>query len=499
MKLNPTMLCDFYKVGHKDQYPENTTKIYSTWTCRGSRIDCINSTVFFGLQGFIKEYLIEYFNENFFDKSLSDVLEENKRAIEGGLGIINPNLSHIKDLWKLRYLPLEICAVPEGTSVPIRVPSFTMTNTIDEFFWLVNGLETLISAETWSPITTATIAGEYYKILNKFAIETTGSIDGVEFQAHDFSMRGMNGLNHASKAGSGHLLFFKGTDCIPAMFYLENYYNGNIDNCGIGGSIPATEHSVQCANMPMDEDETATIKRMITEVYPTGYISMVLDTNDFWKNITEVLPTLKDIIMKRDGKFVVRPDSGDPVDIICGNPNASTTTERKGLIEVLYEIFGGVSNDIGYKVLDEHIGAIYGDSITLDRAREICQKLKDKGFASTNVVLGVGSYSYAYHTRDTFGQAFKSTYAKFKFNGSHGLGYKEKLLSKNPKTDDGTKKSQKGLVAVTKEIHNLVFIDGLYESEKEQLSDLDLLKPVFRNGKLLVDQSIEEIRRRVKQ
>jgi len=575
MKLNPTMLCDFYKVGHKDQYPEDTKIIYSTWTCRNSRIDGINSTIFFGLQGFIKDILITYFRENFFNRDIHEVLEENREAIEGGLGIINPDLSHIERLWVIGYLPLEISALLEGTDVPLRVPSFTIKNTHPEFFWLTNALETLISTETWSAITTSTIAREYRKILNGFAVETTGSIDGVEFQAHDFSMRGMCGYEHAAKAGCGHLLSFNGTDCIPSLFYLKDNYSGVIENCGIGGSIPATEHSVQCANMPEDEDETATIKRMITEVYPTGLLSMVLDTNDFWKNVTEVLPSLKNTIMKRDGKFVVRPDSGDPVDIICGTldeyydlsewideddevdgnifweslreevqddtPHGEIgpdewsckylvngkyyeatvtnlewnrydkqyyfldmydspkiifkeiipTAVEKGLIEVLWDIFGGITNELGYKVLDEHIGAIYGDSITTERARLICQKLKNKGFASTNIVLGVGSYSYAYHTRDTFGMAFKSTYALMKSG--------EKLLSKNPKTDSGVKKSQRGMVAV---VHSdegvLTLVDGLDALGKALIEDKDLLVPVFRDGKLLVDQTLEEIRGRVK-
>ena len=580
-KLNPTMLCDFYKVGHVDQYPKGTIVNYQTWTCRASRIAGINSTVFWGLQGFIKDFLMEYFNENFFKVDLEDILDQNRRAIEGGLGIMNPNLDHIIALHELGYLPLEICALPEGTSVPIRVPSFTVANTVPGFAWLGGCLEDLISNETWPSITVATIVREYRSILDAAAIETTGSTDGVDYQAHDFSLRGLHGIFAGEKEGGAHPLFFRGSDNIPAMFYLEKNYSGVMANGGIIGSIPATEHSVECACMPEDLDERAQTLRLLKEIYPKGLFSRVCDTMDFWNFITVTVPSLKEEIMSRDGKFVIRPDSGDPVDIICGTLNGikdysedaetmdelkdyvqeaimeefiydicldpeefgpescqlrvkwfgkyydmelgnitwnrhdktyyyhdqyddytwdikevDVTPEMKGLIEVLFDQFGGYKNHLGYKVLDEHIGAIYGDSITPERAISICQRLKDKGFASTNVVLGVGSYSYTYYTRDTFGQAFKSTYTMTNIDGV----ITEKMLFKDPKTDDGTKKSQMGMVAVVRseKTGELECVDGLLALEKTWLKGEDLLVPVFKNGYLLVDQTLEEIRERVK-
>ena len=157
---------------------------------------------------------------------------------------------------------------------------------------------------------------------------------------------------------------------------------------------------------------------MITETYPAGIVSIVSDTWDYWKVITEFIPTLKSEILARDGKVVIRPDSGDPVKIICGDPDAKPgSPEFKGSVECLWETFGGTETATGYKLLDGHIGLIYGDSITLERCEAICSQLEAKGFASTNVVFGIGSYTYQYVTRDTFGFAMKATYGEVNGKG----------------------------------------------------------------------------------
>lgn len=493
--LNPMLLCDFYKIGHIYQYPKGTEFIYSTWTPRGSRIKGVEKAVFYGLQGLIKEYLIEYFNDNFFNVHIKDILDEYRETLRECLFIEEPVTDHIEALHEIGYLPIKITSVEEGTLVPMRVPMFTVENTIPEFFWLTNSLETLISTEMWPSITVATIACKLRKIFDEYALKTVGNTDGVEYQAHDFSMRGMSSIGHSSKAGGGHLLFFNGTDTIPAIHYVKKYYNADIKAGNTGCSIPATEHSVQCANMPYDEDETQTFKRLVTEVYPNGLVSIVSDTNDFWSNITNVLPELKDIILKRDGKVVIRPDSGDPVKIICGDEDSKISYIKKGLIEVLWDIFGGSETDKGYKLLDSHIGAIYGDSITIDRAKDICKGLEEKGFASTNVVLGIGSYSYNCVTRDTFCQAFKSTYAVI--NGE------EKFLSKNPMTDDGTKKSQKGLVAVLPPESGKTGCDDIFyihklDKKRKGMIPNDMLKPIFEDGVLLNEVSFEDIKNKVR-
>ncbi|MEP0213660.1 MAG: nicotinate phosphoribosyltransferase [Cellulophaga sp.] len=482
--MNPLLYTDGYKVDHRRQYPEGTTLVYSNWTPRKSRIDAIEEVVFFGLQYFIKKYIIEEFNTNFFNKPKKEIAEKYSRRINNYLGPNSVGIKHIEDLHDLGYLPMVIKALPEGSSVPIRVPMMTMYNTLPEFFWLTNYFETILSTTIWMPCTSATIAKQYRGILDKYAEETSTVPEFVDWQGHDFSMRGIAGMEASVMSASAHLLSFSGTDTIPAIDFLEEYYNANSDTELVGGSVAATEHSVMCMGTNTGEEET--FKRLITEVYPNGIVSIVSDTWDLWKVLTEYLPNLKDEVLARDGKVVIRPDSGDPADIICGNPNGKTEEEKKGVIELLWEIFGGKTNSKGYKELDPHIGAIYGDSITTERATNICERLKQKGFASTNVVLGIGSFTYQYNTRDTFGFAMKATYGEVNGEGRE--------IFKDPITDDGTKKSAKGLLKIEKENGTYKLVDQV-NWEQEKTGEL---KEVFKDGKLLIDDSLQDIRNRVR-
>jgi len=482
--MNPLLLTDGYKVDHRRQYPDKTTLVYSNWTPRKSRIEGLDEVVFFGLQYFIKKYIIHDFEEYFFKQPKEEVVKKYSRRINNYLGENQVGIKHIEDLHDLGYIPMVFKALPEGVSVPLKVPMFTMYNTIPEFFWLTNYFETLLSAVVWLPCNSATIAREYRKVLDKYAAETSSVPEFVDWQAHDFSMRGMGGIEAAITSAAGHLLSFTGSDTIPVIDFFEEYYNANSDSELIGGSVAATEHSVMC--MGTTEGECETFKRLITEVYPKGIVSIVSDTWDLWKVLTDYLPRLKEDIIAREGKVVIRPDSGDPVDIICGNPEGKTEEEKKGVIELLWDVFGGTVNAKGFKELIPQIGAIYGDSITVARSVQICERLKAKGFASTNVVLGIGSFTYQYNTRDTFGFAMKATYGEVDGEG--------RAIFKDPITDDGTKKSAKGLMKI-----NLV--DGAYQLtdnvswEEEKQGEL---KEVFRDGKLLVDQSLSEIRARIK-
>jgi nicotinamide phosphoribosyltransferase len=334
------------------------------------------------------------------------------------------------------------------------------------------------------PCTSATIARQYRKILDKYAAETSSTPDFVNWQAHDFSMRGMAGIEASLISGMGHLLSFTGTDTIPAIDVLERYYHADSDAELIGGSVAATEHSVMC--MGTTEGEFDTFKRLICDLYPKGIVSIVSDTWDLWKVLTDYLPRLKNEISSREGRVVIRPDSGDPVDIICGNANGKTEVERKGVIELLWDVFGGSVNVKGYKELIPQIAAIYGDSITLQRAEEICSRLKLKGFASTNVILGIGSYTYQYNTRDTFGFAMKDTYGEVNGEG--------RAIFKDPITDDGTKKSAKGLMKITLENGAYKLTDNVvWEDEKQ-----GELVEIFQDGKLLVDWNLADIRKKMK-
>lgn len=484
--MNPMLLCDFYKISHRAMYPKGTEIVYSTWTPRASRMKGVDKVVHFGTQAFIKDFLIDFFNINFFGQPKKDIVADYKRVLKYTLGVVDADTKHIEDLHDLGFLPLSIKALPEGALVPLRVPLLTIENTDKRFFWLTNYIETLMSCELWQASTSATIAHEYRKILNTAALETVGNTDFVQFQGHDFSMRGMSSLGSAMTSGMGHLLSFVGTDTIPAIQAAERLYNANIEKEMVGTSIPATEHSIQCA---YGNDEEY-IRKIITGVHPNGFVSVVSDGYDFWGVISRVVPSLKEEILKRDGRVVIRPDSGDPVAIICGNPNGKTEIERKGAIEALWDIFGGTTTEKGYKLLDSHIGLIYGDAITLSRTKEIMARLKEKGFASINAVLGIGSYTYQYNTRDTFGFALKSTLCVI--NGE------EKQIFKNPKTDDGIKKSQKGRVAVFTDPFDETTLYSVDEYAKDSFMESEnQLKEIYRDGILLVHQSFSEIRKRL--
>lgn len=482
--INPLLLTDGYKVDHRRQYPENTSLVYSNWTPRKSRIEGVEHVTFFGLQYFIKKYIIDDFEKYFFSQPKEKVLEAYSRRIDAYLGENSVGIDHIASLHDLGYIPMVFKALPEGASVPIRVPMFTMYNTKPEFFWLTNYFETLLSTTIWMFCNSATIANQYRKILAHYAEETSSIPEFVDWQGHDFSMRGMAGLEAALISGAGHLLSFTGTDTIPSIDFLEQYYNADAGKELVGGSVAATEHSVM--SMGTNAGEEDTFKRLISEVYPKGIVSVVSDTWDLWKVLTEYLPNLREEILNRDGKLVIRPDSGDPVKIICGDPNAKSENERKGVVQLLWDTFGGSVNAKGYKELDSHIGAIYGDSITLERAQNICEGLKQNGFASTNVVLGIGSFTYQYNTRDTFGFAMKATYGE--------IAGKGRAIYKDPVTDDGTKKSATGLIKIIKEDNQYKIIDQVSWKEEREGE----LKEVFRDGKLLIDHSLSSIRSHVK-
>lgn len=256
-----------------------------------------------------------------------------------------------------------------------------------------------------------------------------------------------------------------------------------------------TEHSVM--SLGSKESEQETFRRLIEDIYPSGIVSIVSDTWDLWTVLTKYLPNLRDKVMARNGKVVIRPDSGNPVDIICGLKDkliegseiegrpSNAEARNKGVVELLWETFGGTVNEKGYKVLDPHIGVIYGDSITIKIAKDILEGLKDKGFASTNIVFGIGSFTYTYVSRDTYGFAMKATWGKV--NGE------AREIFKDPITDNGLKKSAKGLLRVD-------LVDGEYKLKDQCTKEEEqggCLKVVFDNGFLEGQTTLQEIRERL--
>ena len=530
---------DSYKLGHADQYPANTTKVYSNFTPRSDSHFNVPSEykdgkiVWFGSQGFLQE-LKQIWQETFFDQPLLNVVKQCEIFVP----FCGPNgfdIKRIQALHKLGYLPLEIKALPEGSRVPIGVPVLTITNTLPEFYWLPNFLETWISSELWKSSTSATTSYLYRKIINKYAEITGGNKDFIMWQGHDFSVRGMSGISDAAKSGAGHLLSFAGTDNIPAVQYVNSCYRGN--ETFVGGSVPATEHSVMCAGGKESEIETF---RRLLKTYPSGVVSIVSDTWDFWNVLTNLAVQLKQEILNRTpdalglAKTVFRPDSGDPVKIIAGykiydldkdeedlgdweifidgyevikeggkyyyiefiydkydgyvnsieKGAEISEAEAKGAVETLAEIFGTTVNSKGFSTLNERVGLIYGDSITPQRAEEILDRLAIKKFASDNIVFGIGSYTFQYQTRDTLGFAMKATYVEI-----DGVG---QAIFKDPKTDNGTKKSAKGLLVVGKNANNDYCL-----LDNQPNDNIGFLKTVFKNGEILVNESFADIRSRL--
>ena len=579
---------DGYKLGHGPMYRQGTTQVSSNLTPRTDKIHRRNATAFYdgklvwvGGQAAVQE-LHENWQRTFFSQPVEQVIGEYKEFLTGYLGRDLPTTEQMAQLWNLGYLPLEFRSLPEGSLVPMGIPVMTITNTLPEFFWLVNYHETPLSTSTWKTATNATIAREYRKICEHY-LKLTGCYDAftLSVMCHDFSMRGMSGIEDAARSGIGHLTQFIGTDTLPAITYAKGYY----DATGmIGISVPATEHAVTSNNiisilaelkeykyqfvdgkqkdiymeMILDKQELRLIAEvmfvyvLITQIVPNGIVSNVSDTYDFWGMLTRGYPYLKEVIMAREGfgpqpgKLVVRPDSGDPVLVICGMSPVSGVDGKAvefesieevyekafdldlydlckfdcvkiggvfyavkqymhgpgvdkdivypyevvaGAIRTLYKTFGGTITETGHKLLDSHIGLIYGDSITTKRAEEILRRLAENGYAAANVVFGVGSYTYQCNTRDTFGFAVKATNSVI--NGE------DVAIFKDPKTDS-KKKSAKGRLHVLEssvEGDNTLFLMDNCSPELEARED-NLLKVFYRDGKFLSRVTLDEIRAR---
>lgn len=549
--LPAATLSDGYKVGHAPMYADGTDFVYSNLTPRSDKHYLKGATAFYdgklvfvGLQGAIQE-IEEYWNTAFFNLKKESAIQKYARRMSIYLGGEVDTTARLAELHDLGYLPIEVRALKEGSKVPMGVPVFTIHNTKPEFFWLVNYLETILSALIWKPSTNATIASEYRAIVEHF-----GDLTGVDkftqsIQCHDFSFRGMSGPEDAARSGFAHLTSFIGTDTLPAMDYAELYYDAPDDSL-IAISVPATEHAVATSNiLHLEKDikrhdvfsdaddrmlaEYYFMRELITRKFPKGIVSYVADSFDYWSVLRDILPLLREEINSREpagpapGKLVIRPDSGDPVKVICGykllNIQESEFTgtykdvvslgydgvvsygtpleldkdgkvvrvlewyEVKGSIQILWEIFGGTKTATGYKLLDPHIGLIYGDSITTQRAVEILSRLEANGFASGNVVFGVGSYTYQHSTRDTFGFAVKATYSSV-----DGEGFS---IFKDPKTDS-KKKSAKGLLYVVRKGEEFELLDD--QSPDLVFSEENELKVVYRDGEWVKRTSLEDIR-----
>lgn len=532
---------DSYKLGHMVQYPQGTNLVYSNWTPRTTKRSPIpaiyndGKIVVYGVQATIME-MVALWKETFFSQPWEEVSKDLDRIVAPFVGDagFEVGIENFKKLHELGYLPLIVKSLPEGSVVSQKVPILTIRNTKLEFFWLTGYLETYLSNQLWKMSTIATIARAFRKIGAKYAELTGAPEEFIDFQFHDFSARGLSGAYDNAMVGSAHLTVFKGTDSLLGTQFLEHFYGA--ESTFIGGSVPATEHSIMTAKL--EEGELETFSRLLDQ-YPKGIVSIVSDSYDFWKVMTEFTVALQDKILNRQpdslgmSKVVFRPDSGNPVDIICGEAipvkniqeitdNYFSTMEEevakffvvngvytkavktrgkeyfvlehralrgeeitpamKGAAECLWEVFGGEINSKGYRMLNSSVGLIYGDSITLLRAEQMFDRLARKGFASSNIVLGIGSFSYQMLTRDTFGYAMKSTYQEVNGEGI--------AIYKDPKTDDGTKKSATGLLRV--ELEDGEYI--LYDNQTLEQEAQGELKVLFKDGVFENTTDLETIR-----
>lgn len=485
MDINPLHLIDSYKLNHVHMYPDNTEYVYSNFTARSAKHFNIQNqvsvhhTVFVGLQATLME-LHKIWKENFFERDIEEVKFEYLRRVMGIAGE-EMNISHIEKLHSLGYLPIQVMALEEGSIVPIGVPYFTIVNTHPEMGWITNYLEDVLSNGSWKMINNATTAYVMRKIIDHYAEQTGASKEMSKWLGHDFSFRGMSTWHDGIKNSFAHLTSFSGSDTVAGVDFAEYYYGADSDVELVSGSVPASEHSVACA---FGKDGEVDYLDQLLKKYPDGIFSIVSDTWDFFNFITTVASSRKEQIMSRNGKVVFRPDSGDPADILCGDPGSSDERIRKGAVELLYEQFGGTINEKGYKTLDSHVGLIYGDSISIRKMEEILDRLMEKGFASDNVVFGIGSYTYNMSSRDTFGMAMKATYAQIDGKGI--------ALQKDPATGDGTKKSAKGLLNVFEEEGKLVLHDN-----QEKLSLDSKLELVYINGSFLKSTTLKNIREKI--
>ena len=460
---------DAYKLGHMCQYPQDTEYVYSVLQLRSDKN--FKQVPIVGLQYLIKEYLMQPILE----EDVKELIEESKL-----MGIYHPETeTKLMALVELGYLPIEIKALPEGSIVEMPNAICTIQNTVKGFHWCVGMVETLL-LKWWSALTTSACSFEYRKLVNKYFRETSDNDFLQPFAVHDFGSRGCQAPEDASFTGMAHLLNFDGSDTIVAMPLIRKYYNAQ---GMVGCSVPASEHSVMCSFGR--EDEIKAFEHMM-DTYPTGIVSIVSDTYNWYDVMDKMTLDLKDKIMTRDGKVVFRPDSGNPYEIICGiSPMRGTAmtygSKQLGGIRALDKVFGHTVNSKGYKVLDSHVGLIYGDGMYLERFEKTLETLKHLGYSAENLVIGVGGI-LRNHSRDTLGAAFKATCVC-----RNGVWTP---IMKDPITDQG-KKSYKGFVYVSKQ-------DGKYVTSNQETSE-NLLTTVFKDGKIIKDYTWEEIKERYNQ
>ncbi len=458
MKKNSIVLTDSYKVGHWPQYPKGTENVHSYLESRGGKFPF---TVFFGLQYILQTYLEGIVVDQ-------EAIMDAKNIFAAHFG--RPDLFNVKGWEYIRThhngrLPVVIKAVPEGTVVNTNNVLMTIEVTDPKCYWLTNYLETLL-VQVWYPITVATQSYYMKKMITKY-LEETGNPGLVNFKLHDFGFRGVSSVESAAIGGAAHLTSFMGTDTMAALLLLRSHYD-----CEIAGfSIPASEHST--ITSWGKENEAAAMENML-DTYPEGLVACVSDSFDIYKACADIWGTkLKDKIMNRKGCLVVRPDSGDPIDVVCK------------VLQILGDKFGYTLNDKGFKVLPDCIRVIQGDGCTFEMVDQVLNYMKINRWSADNIAFGMGGALLQKLDRDTQKFAFKCS--AIKVNGEW------RDVFKSPVTDSG-KVSKKGRLKLLKvDGHSFTTAPADLPTTQE-----DHLVEVFRDGKVTKRYTFDEIRQRIK-
>lgn len=468
---NILTLSDSYKATHWRQYPIGTSHVYSYLESRGGKFD---NTLFYGLQYFLKQYLVgEVITE--------EKIIQAKKFWDGhlGPGLFNERgWRHILEKHNGR-LPIKIKAVPEGSEVKVSNVLMTVENTDPEVPWLTNFLETLL-LQVWYPITVSTLSREIKKKFITYLQRTTSyskeEILGiVSYMLHDFGFRGVSSVESAGLGGSAHIVNFMGTDTVAGIILAQEYYN---TTNMLAFSIPASEHStITSWTEPL---EVKAFENMLDQ-YPTGLVACVSDSFDIIRACRDYWgTTLRDKILKRDGRLVIRPDSGDPVQTL------------KQVFHVLWDKFGGTTNSKGFKVLDSHIRVIQGDGVNFESIGEIMDMMISEGFSVENIAFGMGGALLQKVDRDTQKFAFKCS--SITINGEE-IDIRKNPIEINEKGErvSSFKKSKAGRLKLVREVFQSP--DGeFYTKESAQDEDGDNLVEVFHNGEITKEWTFEEIR-----
>ena len=356
-------VADTYKNVHINCYPAGMTKLVSYLVPRKSMFEKQQKVVVFGIQAFIKN-----FKENadaWFAKPTSEVIADYEKKMNLQLGPGNYETNHIEKLHRLGYLPLKIKALPEGSLVNMGVPIVSVENTDPDFAWLAQWTECWLQGEVWKPCNDATAGYMYYKIAKKWYDKTTDSAD-PRMAASDFGMRGMSCMEEACKTSAAWLISFNKTSTVPAISWLDYFYNADCSYNHLGIGAVSIEHSVVSSNVATGISEKELILKLLKQYKNFSYVA---DTYDYWGIVKNVLPEIKEEILAHEGKILIRPDSGDQYENVIQT------------VQSLWETFGGTENKKGYKVLNPHVGIILGDGCTLKQVEKIWKKLDEMKFA----------------------------------------------------------------------------------------------------------------------